>query len=638
MARSAVAFGALLIVAGGGALGYALTRTQAAELTPEASAAMASAVGQLDSDLRAARVSVEQRAKTLSESGYLRQGLGTDMATVTDMVGRELAFKPEANESLELVQVAKAGGPPAGLVALPAGSGRLQARPGPVAELSGEQVLISHTMAMEPADPEKAKLYVGYVTARRTLDLRPAFARLRDAGIAGGFELGGTSVAIGQLPEGARSEARPLQSEPEARLVVGSSKMAMKGGAPLAVIAAGAGLAGLGAILIVIGMLVGRRGPQGPTAPYIQSMPTVESRPPGGTQTRLSENPVVAAGTPSPVASASMTAINPNNLGPGALIGRWEVVRRLGSGGMADVYLAHTKGEAGFEKLVAIKVMHGHLARNQRAVDHFLDEARLAARIHHPNVVGIQDLGRIGDDYVIVMDYVEGVDLERLLASARAAGRPVPVDVGLGILVRICDGLHAAHTATGPDGAVLGIIHRDVKSANVLVSRQGGVKVVDFGIAKAATQAHYTVQGETKGTPAMMAPEQRVGEVVDVRADVYSVAAVGFELLTTHAVNLDLAALAHLGIENWPHLPLPSSLRSGLPVELDELLLVAMSFEREKRPPDCAVFGAQFEALMKRYNLSASDKDIARWVDGELRLLVPAFQGVSTTMSKPVIG
>src|SRR6185436_271343 len=281
---------------------------------------------------------------------------------------------------------------------------------------------------------------------------------------------------------------------------------------------------------------------------------------------------------------------------------------------------------------------HGHLARNQRAVDHFLDEARLAARIHHPNVVGIQDLGKIGSDYVIVMDYVEGVDLERLLSSARAAARPVPLEVALGVLGRICDGLHAAHTATDPDGVQLGIIHRDVKSANVLVSRQGSVKVVDFGIAKAAVQGHLTIAGETKGTPSMMAPEQRVGEVVDVRADVYSVAAVGYELVTGAAVNLDLAALAHLGVENWPHLPLPSSLRPNLPPELDEILLVAMSFERDKRPADCAVFGAQFEAVMKRHGLSASDKDIARWVDGELRLLVPAFQGVTTTVSKPVIG
>jgi serine/threonine protein kinase len=171
----------------------------------------------------------------------------------------------------------------------------------------------------------------------------------------------------------------------------------------------------------------------------------------------------------------------------------------------------------------------------------------------------------------------------------------------------------------------------------VLVSKQGGVKVVDFGIAKAAKQAHLTVAGETKGTPSMMAPEQRVGELVDVRADVYSVAAVGFELVSGHQVNLDLAALAHLGVDNWPHLPLPSSLRPNLPPALDQILLTAMAFERERRPADCATFEAMIERVMKASNLSCSDKDIGRWVDGELRLLTPPFQGVTSSTLSPSV-
>jgi serine/threonine-protein kinase len=328
--------------------------------------------------------------------------------------------------------------------------------------------------------------------------------------------------------------------------------------------------------------------------------------------------------------------VAPHNLGPGAMVGRWEIIKRLGSGGMADVFLAHSRGEAGFEKQVAIKVMHPHLARNERAVEHFLDEARLAARISHPNVVQIQDLGKIGDDYVIVMEYVEGVDLERLLASARFAQRQVPIDIGLAILGRICDGLNAAHRAIASDGTPLNLIHRDVKSANVLVSKQGAVKVVDFGIAKAAKQGHLTIAGETKGTPSMMAPEQRVGEQVDVRADVYSVAAVGYEILTGHGVNLDLAALAHLGVENWPHLPPPSSLRPQLPPELDQILLGGMSFEREKRPADCAALEATLEQVMKKYNLSASDKDIARWVQSELAVLQPMNPATDATVSPSI--
>ena len=159
----------------------------------------------------------------------------------------------------------------------------------------------------------------------------------------------------------------------------------------------------------------------------------------------------------------------------------------------------------------------------------------------------------------------------------------------------------------------------------MLVSRQGIVKVVDFGIAKAAKQVHQTIAGETKGTPSMMAPEQRVGDHVDVRADVYSVAAVGYEIVTGHGVNLDLAALAHLGVEKWPHLPPPSSLRPQLPLELDAILLRAMAFERERRPADCAVLEEQCESVMRAHNLAVGDKDIARWVESELRYLGPAF-------------
>jgi hypothetical protein len=119
----------------------------------------------------------------------------------------------------------------------------------------------------------------------------------------------------------------------------------------------------------------------------------------------------------------------------------------------------------------------------------------------------------------------------------------------------------------------------------------------------------------------MMAPEQRVGDVVDQRADVYSTAAVGYELLTGAAVNLDLAALAHLGTEGWPHLPRPSAVRPQLPRELDDILLGAMAFERTARPIDCQAFEAQFEEVAKRYHLEASDKDIARWAQSELAIM-----------------
>jgi hypothetical protein len=599
--KGLLAAGAVLVLAGGAVVAYGLTQ-KGTSVPPAATSAITTSISSLDGDVKALRASVEARAKTLAEVPVLRAAVSTDAATAMEMMGKEIAFKPEPGEVIELGNVPR-GAAPVSLLVLPTGGMRASqsGKVGSFGELKGEQVMVTQTLAIEPADPTALNLESGFVTVSRTLAVKPTIDALASAGVSGRLELDGTAIPFGP-DAAAANEPRPIPSLAGAQLLVALPQA--RGGVPIALVGGGAGAAGLGLVLALFALL-GAKERSGLT----QGMPAIQ---PAGT-TQLTGPGFTPTGGDS---GASLVGIQ-----AGSMIGRWEVVKRLGSGGMADVYLAQAKGEAGFEKLVALKVMHAHLARMPRAVEHFLDEARLAARVTHPNVVQIQDLGKIGNDYVIVMEYVEGVDLERLLASARAAGRPVPVNVGLGVVCRISDGLHAAHTATAVDGTPLGIIHRDVKSANVLVSKQGGVKVVDFGIAKAATQAHLTVAGETKGTPSMMAPEQRVGDKVDVRADVYSLAAVAYEVMTGHAVNLDLAALAHLGIENWPHLPAPSSLRADLPVELDALLLTAMAYDREKRPASCAELEAQLEMVMKRHNLSASDKEIGRWADSELRAL-----------------
>ena len=640
MGRALAAAGAIVIIGGGAAIGYAVTRKATGGMLPEQTAAMASAVGQLDSAITAARAAVHTSASQLSSLLPVRAAVATNAATVADLVAHgELAFTLDKDEILELGRVVNATHAVEELMVLPAGAMHAahEGMIGSYAELADDQIVVTEVAKITPDEhADHPEAFAGFLGVTKMLPLEPALEPLRKAGITGKLVLSGKEAPIGVMPVGATTREQPLTSQDGAKII--AAEPPARAALPVPILVGGIGAAVIGLLLLVISMM-GKRDPVGPSTSLVNAQPTTpppQASPTGlaNAQTQLSQHSVAAAGTPSPVEPASGPQIVPSNLGPGAMIGRWEVVRRLGSGGMADVYLAQARGDGGFEKLVAIKVMHGHLARNQRAVDHFLDEARLAARILHPNVVAIQDLGKIGNDYVIVMEYVEGVDLERLLISARAGGRPVPLGVGLGILCRICDGLDAAHHATSPDGTPLGIVHRDVKSANVLVSRLGSVKVVDFGIAKAAKQVHYTVAGETKGTPAMMAPEQRVGEQVDVRADVYSVAAVGYELVTGSGVNLDLAALAHLGVENWPHLPLPSSLRESLPAELDEILLHAMAFERDRRPADCAAFEATIQAVMKAHGLSTTDKEIGRWVESELRHLGPAYAGMLSNLSK----
>lgn len=644
MRSSALAVvGALVVIGGAAAIGYAVTRKATGGMSMDQTAAMSDAVAKLDAEIQSARTAVRERAATLSTLLAVRRAIVTDAQTAADMVkGGELQFTPSNGEILELGRVIKTNGIDELLMLQPPNAMRTShsGKTGAYAELVREQIVITEVAEVAPVGDAD---YRGYLSVTRPLALAPMIQPLVAAGIAGKLVIGDASAPIGQMPAGAATRERPLAALDGAKLIAADPPP--RAVMPLSVLVGGIGAAIAGLLLLVIGMLSRRDGPPSrildvpphmTVPPQPGFAPTAVAPAVAMAPTQVSQQ-MVAAGTPSTHGMGTGSRIQPSNIGRGAMIGRWEVVRRLGSGGMADVFLAQSRGEAGFEKLVAIKVMHGHLARNDRAVDHFLDEARLAARIHHPNVVAIQDLGKIGEDYVIVMEYVDGVDLERLLISAREGRRDVPLPVALGILCRICDGLDAAHRATSPDGVPLGIIHRDIKSANVLVSRQGVVKVVDFGIAKAAKQAHVTFAGETKGTPSMMAPEQRVGEQVDVRADVYSVSAVGYELVTGQGVNLDLAALAHLGVDNWPHLPPPSSLRPGLPTELDPILLDAMAFERTRRPSDCAAFEAMCQSVIRTYNLVTTDKDIGRWVESELRFLQPTADSSMASTGKPSI-
>jgi serine/threonine-protein kinase len=204
--------------------------------------------------------------------------------------------------------------------------------------------------------------------------------------------------------------------------------------------------------------------------------------------------------------------------------------------------------------------------------------------------------------------------------------------VGLTILRKICDGLHAAHTAVDAEGKPLELVHRDVKAENVLISRSGAVKVGDFGIAKANQQVHKTQLGELKGTAAYMAPEHRTGQAVDKRADIYGVGAIAYEVITGNEVNLDLAMLAHLGREGWPHLPPLVSVRPDLPPELDAVVFKALQYEKDARYPTCEAFEEALEAVASRHGLNASDKQVAQWVES---VIAHAPRGAGSSTSAP---
>ena len=191
----------------------------------------------------------------------------------------------------------------------------------------------------------------------------------------------------------------------------------------------------------------------------------------------------------------------------GRRVGRYELIVEIASGGMAAVYLARARGASGFERLVAAKIPHPHLRKDEEFAAMFLDEARLAAKIHHPNVVPVLDFGEAGALY-LVMDYVEGHHLAGLIRAAGKKGERLPPSITLRILVDALTGLHAAHELKDNAGAPLHIVHRDTSPQNVLIGVDGIARITDFGIARADARATITRDGQVKGKLSYIAPEQ----------------------------------------------------------------------------------------------------------------------------------
>jgi serine/threonine-protein kinase len=213
-------------------------------------------------------------------------------------------------------------------------------------------------------------------------------------------------------------------------------------------------------------------------------------------------------------------------------LGRYETLRTIASGGMAMVHLGRALGAGGFERFVAIKVMHPHLATDPDFVAMFLDEARLAARVRHPNVVATIDVQE--DPLFLVMEYIEGPSLFEIMRQMFKARARVPLSVTLRIFVDTLAGLHAAHDLMGADGAPLLLVHRDVSPQNVLVGTDGITRITDFGVARAESRLSTTRGGQLKGKIAYMAPEQILSEPVDRRSDLYAAGVVLWEMLTGH--------------------------------------------------------------------------------------------------------
>jgi len=296
--------------------------------------------------------------------------------------------------------------------------------------------------------------------------------------------------------------------------------------------------------------------------------------------------------------------------------GKYTLIRPLASGGMAELFLAHQAGAGGFEKEVVVKRLLASHAENVDFVKMFLDEARIAARLTHPNIAQIFELGEYDGQHYIAMEYVPGVDLRRLCSQGIAAGDFLPLQHALRIVAEVCDALAYAHGRTDTNGVPLGIVHRDISPTNVLVTLEGGVKLVDFGIAKASNNLAVTRTGQIKGKFGYMSPEQVAGGVVDARSDVFAVGINLYELTLGRRLFRGESEVETLNdIEN-ARVPPPSTISPDYPPALERVVMKALARSPDARYASARALHAALEEVIAQLGPRSTRGTLAHYVQG----------------------
>ena len=297
-------------------------------------------------------------------------------------------------------------------------------------------------------------------------------------------------------------------------------------------------------------------------------------------------------------------------------LGKYTLVKKLATGGMAEVFLARADGPMGFAKKCVVKRILPHFNDDPRFIEMFLGEARLAAELNHPNLVQIFDFGQSDGQYYLAMEFIDGANLRVLNQAARRSHGPLGFAIAARMIALAAEGLHFAHELRDENGQFLNLVHRDISPDNILVSKNGAVKVVDFGIAKASTQPHLTKSGMIKGKMAYMPPEQLAREPLDRRADLFALGIVFYELVTggmpfdaTSEVSIIQAIMSQKPLEK------PTVYRPDCPPELEAIISKCLEKDRNNRYASCVELQADLETFIRSTGQTVGTREIAQLVE-----------------------
>ena len=324
----------------------------------------------------------------------------------------------------------------------------------------------------------------------------------------------------------------------------------------------------------------------------------------------IGEKPIDSGAAATPAsAPARETSWRDDRFGP------YQLIDRVAIGGMAEVFKAKRAGVEGFEKIVAVKRILPHLSENKEFLDMFVDEAKMVAGLAHPNIVQIFDLGRIEKSYYIAMEYIHGRDLRTIMRRARDKGLRMPLDLSLRVVGQVCAALEYAHRKKDERGQPMQIVHRDVSPQNILISFEGDVKLVDFGIAKAATKASNTDRGALRGKLLYMSPEQAWGRPIDRRSDVFSLGIVLYEVLTETKPFVGAGTeVSILELVRQCVITPAREINPRVPEALDRVIMKALAREPDERYQDAGQMQRGLERFL-RERPPVSARDLARFLE-----------------------